>query len=151
MPWLLALVQMCRINELPRLVFTRPFRPSELWFMLVFGLMLLVYHAQFMYYPQMSLYKSSKIYPRAKVRNFHLNRSCSLDLEMLACAIIQLTISSCVSVRVSRYWARWKFGEHERGVRVARGATVHTNERSINVIHRMHKWRLKMIILLYEC
>ena len=34
----------------------------------------------------------------------------------------QLTISSCVSVRMSRYWARGKFGEHERGVRVARGA-----------------------------
>ena len=33
-----------------------------------------------------------------------------------------LTISSCVSVRMSRYWARGKFGEHERGVRVARGA-----------------------------
>ena len=36
--------------------------------------------------------------------------------------IYQLTISSCVSVRMSRYWARGKFGEHERGVRVARGA-----------------------------
>ena len=35
----------------------------------------------------------------------------------------QLTISSCVSVRMSRYWALEKFGEHERGVRVARGAT----------------------------
>ena len=34
----------------------------------------------------------------------------------------KLTISSCVSVRMSRYWARGKFGEHERGVRVARGA-----------------------------
>ena len=33
-----------------------------------------------------------------------------------------LTISSCISVRMSRYWARGKFGEHERGVRVARGA-----------------------------
>ena len=34
----------------------------------------------------------------------------------------KLTISSCVSVRMSRYWARGKFGEHERGVRDARGA-----------------------------
>ena len=33
-----------------------------------------------------------------------------------------LTISSCVSVRMSRYWACGRFGEHERGVRVARGA-----------------------------
>ena len=32
-----------------------------------------------------------------------------------------LTISSCVSVRMSKYWALGKFGEHERGVRVARG------------------------------
>ena len=32
-----------------------------------------------------------------------------------------LTISSCVSVRMSKYWAFGKFGEHERGVRVARG------------------------------
>ena len=32
-----------------------------------------------------------------------------------------LTISSCVSVSMSRYWALGKFGEHERGVRVARG------------------------------
>ena len=31
----------------------------------------------------------------------------------------KLTISSCVSVRMSRYCARRKFGEHERGVRVA--------------------------------
>ena len=28
----------------------------------------------------------------------------------------KLTISSCVSVRMSRYWASGKFGEHERGV-----------------------------------
>ena len=27
-----------------------------------------------------------------------------------------------LSVRMSRYWARGKFGEHERGVRVAQGA-----------------------------
>ena len=33
-----------------------------------------------------------------------------------------LTISSCVSVRMSRYLARGKFGEHGRGVRVARDA-----------------------------
>ena len=30
----------------------------------------------------------------------------------------------CVSVRMSRYWARGKFGEHERGVRVARGTAL---------------------------
>ena len=35
---------------------------------------------------------------------------------------IYITISSCISVRMSRYWARGKLGEHERGVRVARGA-----------------------------
>ena len=28
----------------------------------------------------------------------------------------KLTISSCVSVRMSRYWPSGKFGEHERGV-----------------------------------
>ena len=32
-----------------------------------------------------------------------------------------LTISSCVSVRMSRYWALGKFGERSKGVRVARG------------------------------
>ena len=32
------------------------------------------------------------------------------------------TISSWVSVRMSRYWGRGKCGEHERAVRVARGA-----------------------------
>ena len=37
-------------------------------------------------------------------------------------SIQYLTISPCVSVRMSRCWARGKFGEHERGVRVARGA-----------------------------
>ena len=31
---------------------------------------------------------------------------------------LYLTISSCVSVRMSRYWARGQFGEYERGVRV---------------------------------
>ena len=31
-------------------------------------------------------------------------------------------LASCVSVLMSRYWARGKFREHERGVRVARGA-----------------------------
>ena len=36
--------------------------------------------------------------------------------------LLSSTISSCVSVSMSRYWARGKFGEHERGVRVARGA-----------------------------
>ena len=48
--------------------------------MSVFGLMLLVYHTQFMNHPQMSRQKSLKIYPKAKVQNFHL----------LASAIIQL-------------------------------------------------------------
>ena len=38
----------------------------------------------------------------------------------------KLTISSCVSVRMSRYWARRKFAEHERGIRVARGAAETT-------------------------
>ena len=37
-------------------------------------------------------------------------------------AFMQLTILSCVSVRMSRYWAREKFREHKRCVRVARGA-----------------------------
>ena len=37
-------------------------------------------------------------------------------------AFVKLTISSCVSMRMSRYWACGKFGEHERGVRVVRGA-----------------------------
>jgi len=37
-------------------------------------------------------------------------------------AFIQWTSLSCVSVRMSRYWARGKFGEHKRCVRVARGA-----------------------------
>ena len=32
-----------------------------------------------------------------------------------------VNISSCVSVHMSRYWARGKLGEHKRGVRVARG------------------------------
>ena len=35
---------------------------------------------------------------------------------------VKLTISSCLSMRMSRYWACGKFGEHERGVRVVRGA-----------------------------
>ena len=43
-------------------------------------------------------------------------------LPRLPCWSIHLTISSYVSLRMSRYWARGKFGEHERGVRVARGA-----------------------------
>ena len=37
-------------------------------------------------------------------------------------SVLNLTISSYVSVRMSRYWACGKFGEHKRGVRVARGA-----------------------------
>ena len=40
------------------------------------------------------------------------------------CVIKQLVHAS--AVRMSRYWARGKFGEHERGVRVARG-TVSCN------------------------
>ena len=43
-----------------------------------------------------------------------------VPLDSLCC----LTISSCVSVRMSRYWARGKFGEHERRVRVAPRATL---------------------------
>ena len=35
--------------------------------------------------------------------------------------LLNLTISSCASVRMSRYLARAKFEDHERGVRVARG------------------------------
>ena len=35
--------------------------------------------------------------------------------------MLKLTIGSYVRVRSSRYEARWKFGEHERCVRVARG------------------------------
>ena len=49
-----------------------------------------------------------------------------------------LTISSCVSVCMSRYWARGKFGEHERGVRVARGLRDVT--RSINLVFPF-QWR----------
>ena len=30
-------------------------------------------------------------------------------------------------MRMSKYWARGKFGEHERGVRVARGAAESTS------------------------
>ena len=40
-----------------------------------------------------------------------------------------LTISSCVSVRMSRYCAHGKFGEHERDVRVARGAAFWVGRR----------------------
>ena len=59
------------------------------------------YHCQLMSFP-----KVSKCQARLLVIN---NR-------------IYLTISSYVSVRLSRYQARGKFGEHERDVRVARGA-----------------------------
>ena len=41
---------------------------------------------------------------------------CKNNLGML-----KLSIGSYVSVRLSRYEARGKFGEHERCVRVARG------------------------------
>ena len=40
-----------------------------------------------------------------------------------AMADVWLTTSSCVGARMSRCWALGKFGEHERGVRVARGVT----------------------------
>ena len=40
----------------------------------ILGLILLVYGAQFMNHPQMNQSKSSKIYPKTKVRNFDLNR-----------------------------------------------------------------------------
>ena len=43
--------------------------------MRVFGLLLLVYRAQFVNHPQMSRKKSSKIHPKTKVRNYYLNRS----------------------------------------------------------------------------
>ena len=46
---------------------------------------------------------------------------CPVVLMCSAMADVWLTISLCVSVRMSRYWALGKFGEHERGVRVARG------------------------------
>ena len=36
--------------------------------------------------------------------------------------VLYLTIGSCFSVRISSYDARGKFGEHDRSVRVARGA-----------------------------
>ena len=41
----------------------------------------------------------------------------SYILSPIKDAIQHLTISSCVSVRMSRYWACGKFGEHERGMR----------------------------------
>ena len=46
----------------------------------------------------------------------------------------KLTISSCVSVRMSRYWARGKFGEQERGVRVARGTATCNSSFLSNII-----------------
>ena len=46
----------------------------------------------------------------------------------------KLTISSCVSVRMSRYWARGKFGEQERGVRVARGTASCNSSFLSNII-----------------
>ena len=46
---------------------------------------------------------------------------CPVVLMCSAMAVVWLTTSSCVGVRMSRYWALGKFGEHERGVRVARG------------------------------
>ena len=49
-----------------------------------------------------------------------------------------LTISSCVSVLMVRYRARGKFGEHERGVRVARG--LRDVKRSINLVFPF-QWR----------
>ena len=49
----------------------------------------------------------------------------------------KLTISSCVSVRMSRYWARRKFAEHERGIRVARGAAESNS--SILVLFKLPK------------
>ena len=51
-----------------------------------------------------------------------------------------LTICSCISVYnfMSRYWARGKFGEHGRGVRVARGLRDVT--RSINLVFPF-QWR----------
>ena len=45
-----------------------------------------------------------------------------------------LTISSCVSVRMSRYRARGKFGEQERGVRVARGLRDVTRGINYNLV-----------------
>ena len=46
---------------------------------------------------------------------------CPVVLMCSAMADVRLTISSCAGVRLSRYWALGKFGEHERGVSVARG------------------------------
>ena len=48
--------------------------------------------------------------------------SCNYLKSLCQLISVELTISSCISVRMSRYLARGKFGEHERGVRVARGA-----------------------------
>ena len=45
-----------------------------------------------------------------------------MQRQYTSCSGGYLTISSCVSVRMSRYWVRWKFGENERGIRVAQGA-----------------------------
>ena len=44
------------------------------------------------------------------------NSAQKLALVVKCMYIIQLTIVSCVSVRLSRYEARGKFGEHERCV-----------------------------------
>ena len=46
---------------------------------------------------------------------------------------IRVSISPFVTVRMSRYWARGKFGEYERGVRVALGA-AESNSSFLNVL-----------------
>ena len=64
------------------------------------------------------LMRSSWIYATPTLKG-NISKTNERDL---ICLFYRLTISSCVCVRMSRYWARRKFGEHERGVRVARGA-----------------------------
>ena len=46
------------------------------------------------------------------IYNFKLDGICFLYISFSG---YHLTISSCVSMRMSRYWACGKFGEHERG------------------------------------
>ena len=59
-------------------------------------------------------------------------------------------ISSCVSVCMSRYWARGKFGEHERGVRVARG-TAESNCSLLSVNYYIARIFAKKFIIGRAC
>ena len=74
-----------------------------------------------------SLRKRGHPYILPRVRTEHHKR-CSVNrclINFMYCncySYFCLTIDSCLSVRSSRYEACGKFGEHERCVRVARGA-----------------------------